>query len=395
MKKLFALISALLLIILLAASFAVCNGANKPPITFAVLGPMTGTYAEFGQNANVAVNIACDEINAKGGLLGGRKVEVVTYDDQNIGEQAGAAAPLIIANKAVCAVASGCYSSGVALVACPVFQRAGLPSVSCSASHPDYSKIGDYIFRNNNTNEAEARNGLQVCAKEGIKRLGIMTMKSDFGVNVTQYIQKAAEEIKASGLEVVCVSSFVDGTVDFNPNVTQFEEAKCDGILVTAEYSSLAPFALQLRKVDQKTKLFSLAAAYSPQLLALGGQAVEGLSFNCGFNPESTDPRVQSFVKKFSAKLHYAPDVVGGQAYDNAYALFEAIKIARSDDRTAIKNALYKIDYKGVTGRVKFDSHGEATMKTQLMFTVKNGKFVEVPNALKVWDDFVKSVNKK
>ncbi len=368
------------------------GSANTNPIKLAVVGPMTGSLAEYGLTARLGAQLAADTINAEGGLLGGRQVEIVIYDDKGSPEDAAALAEKIVADDSITAVASGHCQSSVALVACPRYQEAGIVSISASSSHPDYAKIGDFVFRNNLTDLPEAQNTIQMAYNRGYRKIGVVSMKSDFGVSSANSLMEIAKVVnEKTPMEVSLISYFVDGTVDFSPNITELKNAGLDCIIMTSEYSSFAPFAMQLRKSGSTTPLIGVGVCYTPELINLGGSAVEGVQFPCIFNPDTTDPVAVPFVKAYTEANKRAPDYIAAQVYDSCFAIFNAIKMTNSDDRTAIKDALYKVDFQGVSGRMKFDEHGE-THKTEIVLEIKGGKFSEVPNAIKGWDEFLSSI---
>jgi branched-chain amino acid transport system substrate-binding protein len=113
---------------------------------------------------------------------------------------------------------------------------------------------------------------------------------------------------------------------------------------------------------------------YSPKLLEIGGNSVEGIHTTAQFFPEDPRPNVQKFVKAFVAKYNQQPNVFAGVAFDSANILFEAISRAGTD-RQAIRDELLKTkDYPGVTGMFTFTEHG-TVVKEYLSLIIQNGEF--------------------
>lgn len=390
MKKALSIFVALCLTVLLFAGAA----AESEPIVLGFSGPLTGDSADFGQHALNGVQVAVNQINANGGLLGGRMLEVVSYDDKNIGEEAASVAELLASNDDICAIASQNYSSGVALVAAPLIQEAGIPAISNSASHPDVTKIGDCIFRNHMIETVELEYAFQMPSISGANKLGIVSMMSDFGESITNTFSDWYEQYKG-GLdwELSCVSWFEEGTVDFSANISELIAAGCDTIMFTAEYNNLASFAIQLRKQDTDINIIGLMTCYTGALVELAGDAVEGMYLYTSFNPNSENPLIQSFAKEYAALTNGGePDFVAANAYDSVMMIAAAITNAGSTDRAAIKDALYTTTIDSTAGKLSFDANGEA-VKSCVMFKVENGEFVEIPNAFMFWDDFVASLS--
>lgn len=387
MKKVFALTLALLLMFSLT-TFAAAEG---DPITIAFVGPLTGDYAEYGISFQTAVTVAVDEANAAGGVLG-RQIQVVAYDDKNDSNEAAAIAEKIVDDDRVCAVL-GHFSSGVAMTAAQIYQEVGVCLLSASSSHVDYSSIGDYIFRNNVTITIEAANDVQIAYTHGVKNLGILKLKSDWGEGAETATLNAYSQVEGKmDMKLVHTEEYEDGTVDFSSFLTKFEDAGCDGIIVLGGYQYLAAFAQQYKAVDPDIVLISQGSAYTGELIKLAGAAAEGILFPAGMDPNSDNPQIQAFVKAYSAlNKGKLPDNMAAQTYDNAKMIFEAITRAGSSDRQAIRDELYNTNYQGCSGHITFDANGDA-QKTQTLFVVKDGKFQSIPDGLMEWNQFVSSL---
>ncbi|MCX7842572.1 MAG: ABC transporter substrate-binding protein [Clostridia bacterium] len=369
MRKLVGLILILMMVL---TSFAGCQSSSK--IKIAVAGPLTGDFAEYGTGFKNAVELMVEEWNKKGGVLG-KQVEVVVFDDKNNGEEAATIAEKIVADKDIKAVI-GHFASGVCMAASPKYQEAGLVEMSPSASHPDYTKEGEFIFRNNTVINVEAKVAVDLATKTlGKKKVGILSVKTDWGTKTAEITKTL---VKDAGGEVVAHQEVVDGTIDFSPNITKLNSAGAEVVIVAAMYNSLAPFATQYKAVNPKIELVGFSNAYSQQLIDLAKGSAENIHFPTIFFHGSADPKVAEFVKAYKDKYGSSPSSLTAQAYDSAGMILQAIKNAGKADRTAIKDELYKMNYPGVTGATKFENKIGDAVKTFTMVKVQNGKFVEV-----------------
>ena len=165
------------------------NDASE--VTLAIVGPQTGDNAEYGKSMKTAAQIAVDEWNEKGGVIG-KQIKLVDYDDANSSEQAASVAEKIVGDPSICAV-MGHFSSGVAMTAAEVYQEAGIALVNGSAAHMDYAKIGDCIFRNNAIYTTDANTMLQIMEWLGVKKFGILNPNTDAGVSVTSAVEDMME----------------------------------------------------------------------------------------------------------------------------------------------------------------------------------------------------------
>jgi len=354
------------------SAFAGGAGESKE-IKIAVAAPMTGDFAEYGTGFRNAVQLMVDDWNSRGGVVG-KQVKVVVYDDKNNGEEGATVAEKIVSDKDIIAVI-GHFASGVCLAAAPKYQEAGVPEISPSASHPNYSSVGDYIFRNNTVISVEAAAGVDIAiGKLGAKNIGILSVKTDWGTSTAGITKKIVAD---KGGKVVAHEELVDGTVDFAPSVTKMQAAGVDTVIVVAMYNVLAPFASQYKAVNPAIKLVGFSNAYSEQLIALAKENAEGIHFPAAFFHSGDEPAVRKFVDSYKAKFNSTPSSLTAQAYDSAGIILEAIKAVGKADRKAVRDYLYKIQYPGVTGQTSFNNIGDA-QKTFNTVTIKGGKFVLV-----------------
>ncbi len=375
MKK---IISISLVISLLLFVFTGCakqsgGSSESETIKIAVVGPLTGDFAEYGTGFKNAVELQVEQWNANGGVLD-KEIEVVAFDDKNSGEEAATIAEKIVSDEDIKAVV-GHFASGVSMAASPTYQEAGIVEVSPSASHPDYSSEGDYIFRNNSVINVEAGVAVDLALNNlGKKNVGILSVKTDWGTTTAGITKELVEE---AGGTVVGHEEVVDGTIDFSPNVTKLNDAGADVIIVVAMYNTLAPFSTQYKAVNPDIELVGFSNAYSQQLIELAKEDAENIHFPTIFFHGSTDESVRGFVEPYEEKFGSVPSGLTAQAYDSAGIVLTAIENAGNAERASVKDELYKMTYPGVTGDTKFDDNGDAIKKFTRV-KIENGEFVEV-----------------
>lgn len=355
-------------------------------ITLAVVGPQTGDNAEYGKSMKTAAQIAVDEWNEKGGVIG-KQIKLVDFDDANSSEQAASIAEKIVGDKSISAVL-GHFSSGVAMTAGEVYQESGIALVNGSAAHMDYAKIGDCIFRNNAIYTTDANTMLQIMDYLKIGKIGILNPNSDAGIAVTAAIQDMLKSYgdKYKG-ELVLAELYEDGTVDFTATVAKFQQAGVQAIYSSGPYSATAPFIRQYREKDKDVKFVMSAACFSQEFLELAGEDANGVVLGTSFFYESEDPAVQSFAKKYVEAYGSNPSTFAAQVYDATYAILYAIEAGNSAERADIVKNLAATDFQGVTGKITFDEEGNCP-KQQVLLEIKDGKYVEIPGVLKSQADW-------
>lgn len=345
-------------------------------IKIAVAAPMTGDNAEYGKGFLNAAELMVEEWNANGGVLG-KKIEVVAFDDKNSGEEAASIAQKIISDKDIVGVI-GHFASGVCMVAAPTYNENKVIEISPSASHPDYSSIGDYIFRNNTVINVEAAAGLDIAINDlGKKNIGIISIKTDWGTSTSAIVKQLIEEQSSTGAKVVAHEEVMEGSDDYSPAITKLHAAGADVVISVGMYNLLAPLAKQYKQVNPDIQLIGFSNSYSQQLLELGGEAVEGVRFPVIFFSGSSDPKIKGYVDKYTSKYGSAPSALTSQAYDSVGMLLESIKTVGTTDSEKVRDALAKIEYDGVTGFTKFNEIGDV-QKEFVKVVIKNGKFEEV-----------------
>ena len=377
MKK---LIVKVLCVSLLVGLFTGCSantgGDSKDEgsvYKIAVVAPMTGDNAEYGKCFAAAAEIMVEQWNAKGGV-NGKKIQVAAYDDKNSGEDAVSIAQKIVSDKDVVGVI-GHFSSGVSMAAAPTYEENKLVEISPSASHPDYSSCGDYIFRNNTVISSEATVIVDVLENDlKVKKVGIISIKTDWGTSAGTITKELIE--KNDSLELVAHEEVMESSDDYSPAIAKLKEAGAEAVICVGMYNLLAPVSKQYKAVDPEIKVVGFSNAYTEQVIELGGEAVEGLMAPVSFYSESEDPLVKEFVAKYKEKMGNEPSSLTAQAYDSVGILLTALQEAGSFDKELLREKVAQIKYKGTTGETYFDKIGDAT-KVFTKVIVKDGKFVK------------------
>jgi branched-chain amino acid transport system substrate-binding protein len=381
MKKVLSIVLALVLMSTMVTGCANNSANNATPtdsgaIKIAVAAPMTGDNAEYGKGFLNAAQIKAEEWNANGGVLG-KKIEIVAFDDKNAGEEAASIAQKIISDKSIVGVV-GHFASGVCMVAAPTYEENKVIEISPSASHPDYSSIGDYIFRNNTVINVEAAAGLDIAINDfGKKNIGIISIKTDWGTKTSAIVKELVAEQSATGAKVVAHEEVMEGSDDYSPAITKLNAAGADVVICVGMYNLIAPVAKQYKQVNPDIQLVGFSNSYSQQLLDLGGSAVEGVRFPVIFFAGSSDPTVKTYVETYTKKYGSTPSALTSQAYDSVGMLLESIKAVGTTDSAKVRDYLSSIKYEGVTGHTEFNEIGDF-QKTFVKVVIKDGKFEEI-----------------
>ncbi len=338
---------------------------------------LTGSEATFGINSDNGVQLAAEEINNAGGVLG-RKIKLIVEDDQSKPGQPSSAVKKLIANDKVVAVI-GEIASSRSLEAAPICQEAKIPMVSPGSTNPTVTEKGDYIFRVCFIDPFQGT----VMAKFALdtlhaKKVAILSdVTSDYSKGLSQYF---TEYYKSHGGQIVIERSYSGSgkDKDFRAQLTAIKAAQPDAIFVPGYYTEAGLIGKQARILGLKVPLLGGDGWDSPKLAEIAGASLDGCYFSTHFSPADQNPKVQTFVKNYTAKFKAAPDGMAPLGYDAMMILADAIKKAGTTDGDKVRAALTGVkDYEAVTGKISIDDKRNAT-KSAVVLQVegKDNKFV-------------------
>ncbi len=380
---------ALVLATLLAAALALltvagCGGgssssSSSPSATafkFGAAGPMTGQYAAYGTSHKQGAEIAVEELNAAGGVNGGQASYVIG-DDLADPQQAVLVAQKFIDDTSI-VVVDGHMFSGATIAAGAKYQAAGLPMISPSATNPDISTLGNFVWRICMTDSFQGQ-GLAKYSVETLskKNVAIIYDNSDYGRGLADAY---ASGLTAAGGKVVAKQQYAGGDTDFKAQLTKIKAASPELLFMSGYYPEGSKIARQARELGLDVQLLGSDGYASDVLPKLGGAAVEGMLVSTFFDYSKNDPAVQKFVAAYKAKYNGAnPDWFAANSYDVVMLAATAAKNAGKNDRTAINDALGTIGtYQGISGPITFDENGDV-VKPLALVVVQGGHLVTAP----------------
>jgi len=350
------------------------GGDTAGEIVIGEYASLTGSEAAFGTSSHKGTQLAVDELNAAGGVLG-KPVKLLHEDNRSTAGESATIVKKFISRDRVVAVL-GEVASGRSLEAAPICQSAGVPMVSPSSTNPDVTKEGDYIFRVCFTDPFQGKLMAEFARKTlKARRVAVLAdVASPYSMGLSQFFKEA---FVAGGGEIVGESKYSSKDKDFRAQLTNIKGQNPDGIFVPGYYTEVGLIVAQARQLGITVPLFGGDGWEAPQLIEIaGGKALENTYYSTHFSPESTDPKVQSFVKAYQAKFGgETPDAMAALGYDSAMVLADAIKRAGSTEGAKIRDALAATkDFPCVTGKTTLDAERNAT-KAAVVITVQDGRF--------------------
>jgi len=350
------------------------------PIKVAILAPLSGPVPTFGVMTRDGALLAIDEWNAKGGVLG-RKIVPIVEDSQCTPDPAvNAANKVIDQDKVHYIVGEVCSKASI-----PISEIANskkVVQISPTSTNPDVTvgkdgKAKDYIFRACFIDPFQGTVGAKF-ARGTLKAKTAFIMldqANDYVKGLAEFFEKA---FIAAGGKIVGKETYTSKDTDFSAILSKVAAAKPDMVYLP-DYYNIVNLATKQAKEKGIKAPFMGGDGWDSSDLDL--KAATGGYFTNHYSPEDSRPDVKNFVKAFGAKYKddkgqpKVPDALAALAYDATNLLLQGIKTAGADDTTKVKNALEKITFNAVSGKITFDaSHNP--VKSATILAIKDGKVV-------------------
>jgi branched-chain amino acid transport system substrate-binding protein len=362
---------------LLALGFLALLGFSFAQIKVGGLWNITGDMSSIDDPGSRGMQLAAEEINAAGGVLG-QQVELVIIDGKT--DQAAlttAASRMVDVDGVV--VVGGINDSTLALAAGPVFQDAGVPFVIAGATLPDLTdQIGDFAFQAPFGDDAQS----YAIADYALQDLGATTAYMlydtayDFTLALRQFF---TERFSAGGGEIVLEDSYTSGDKDFSAQITRLQalETPPDVLFVSAVPSDAGNIVQQLRAAGFTQPILSGDGFDTPLLVEVAGEASDDVYFATHVALSNEGEKVANFVAAYTAKYGNAPEnAFAALGYDTMYLIADAITRAGSADKTAIRDALAATSgFEAVTGTISYSEGSRKPTKAVTIIHVTGGEF--------------------
>jgi len=349
-KRSFAILAV---VVVLATMVAACRPAPQA-LKVAILAPLSGDVATFGQSTRDGALLAIDEWNAKGGVLG-RKIEAVVEDSQCEAEPAASAANKVINQDRVKFII-GEVCSKASIPVSEIATANKVVQISPTSTNPkvtvdEAGNAKPTVFRACFIDPFQGT----VAATFALKELNAKTAAvlldqgNDYVRGLAEFFRDAFE---AGGGKVVVWETYTAGDTDFSAILTKVKDANPDVLFLPDYYSTVNLIAAQANQMGIKAVKLGGDGWDSPKLDMV---ATAGGFFTNHYSSEDTRPVVQEFVKKYQAKYGSVPDALAALAYDAANILFMAIQQAGTDDPVKVAQTMEKGKFSVVSGDIVFD----------------------------------------
>ncbi len=347
---------------------------GKTVIKIGSASPLTGPQAHLGKDNENGAQLAVDEINAAGLTIGGKpcQLQLLAEDDQADPKTATTVAQQL-ADDGVAGVV-GHLNSGATIPAAKVYSDAGIPQISPSSTATAYTRLGFRTAFRVMSNDAQQGGVLGQYAVQtlGARRIAIIDDRTAYGQGLADEFARAAG---AAGAQIVAREYTTDHATDFLAILTSIKAQDPQLVFFGGMDPQAGPLARQMRQIGLNAQLLGGDGMQTEQFIRLAGNAATGAIASTPGLPLATMPGGRQFESRFTARFgpvqNYAP-----YAYDAVYVLVDAMKRAGSADPARYLAQLPSTDYQGVTGRIRFDAHGDLSSGNITLYKVEGGHWV-------------------
>ncbi|MET9960642.1 branched-chain amino acid ABC transporter substrate-binding protein [Streptomyces sp. NPDC006326] len=367
---------------------------SKTVVVIGVDAPLTGSLSALGQGIKNSVDLAAKTAN-KNNEVPGIEFKVEALDDQAVPASGQANATKLVGNKDVIGVV-GPLNSGVAQSMQGVFAAANLAQVSPANTNPSLSQGDNWgkgepkrpfktYFRTAATDVVQGKFAAQYLFKDaGKKKVFVVDDKQTYGAGLAAIF---SDEFKKLGGEVVGTDHVTVKETDFSSTADKVKSSGADSVYFGGQYPEGGLLADQVKKTGANIPLMGGDGIQDPAFITASGEANEGdLSTSIGYPVEKL-PTAKTFIADYQAGGYKDPYAAyGGYSYDAGWSVIQAVKAVvaanggklPTDARAKVVEALGKVSFDGVTGKVAFDEFGDTTNKQLTVYKVEGGKWIDV-----------------
>jgi branched-chain amino acid transport system substrate-binding protein len=357
------------------------------------VAPLTGGIAHLGKDNENGARLAIDEANAAGAKLEGKDVKfvLVAEDDQADPKVGTTVAQKLVDAKVVGVV--GHLNSGTSIPASPIYNQAGIPVISGSATNPKLTEQGfknqfRVVGRDDQQGPAIAS---YLASERKPKVVAVIDDATAYGEGIANEVEKT---LKAAKIQVLPREKGTDKTTDWKAILTKLRGRNPDAVFYGGMDATGGPLLKQGKELGMKAVFSFGDGACTDKMQELAGQAAEGLLCSQAGIPAQAASK--KFLEAYKKKFNTDPILYSPFTYDATNLLIEAMKKADSSDPKKYLPELQKISFAGSTGQISFDDKGDRKDAEMTIFTMKGGKIEPIAviksGKTATYDEFVKSM---
>jgi len=347
------------------------GGTDSGPVKLGMVVPISGSSAPTGESMSNGAQMAVDEINKAGGVLG-RQVSLQIEDEACDAQQGVASANKLVSSGVVVSV--GGYCSGATLPQLPIFNKANIPMIIPAANSQDLVKQGlKNVFLINGTGLQQSTAALDFMKKQGYKAIALVDDNTSYSADITT---ETGKQIAADGsTEVVLKTSVNAGESDYSSVVRDILGSNADLVYWTGYYQEGGLIIDQLDKAGYTGDIMVADGSADPTLATIAGKAAEGVYATMTPTP-NTIKGAEGWIADYKKAFGADPKPYSTQSYDAVYLAVAAIKAAGDTKGDDIIKALEEIkNFKAFSGPLTFTPEHTLASGGFVILVMENGDF--------------------
>ena len=368
-----ATVTGMMAALILAGAFAGAGPANAAgEVKIGLSAPLTGDWAEYGSDFKRSVTMVIDKVNKEGGI-NGKKIELVIADSRGDAKESVLIAEKFVADPGVIAQV-GDFSSSSTMAAAAVYEQAKMVQISPTASHQDWTKKGDFMFRVVTTQGYEGPYNARWAVNDlKKKKIATIYINNGWGVDANKYFVAEARKL---GAEILAEEAFTPGEKDFSAIISKLKRLEPELVYMPTFYADFTAIMNQAERARFKPTVLANSSLFSVKTLEMGGKAVEGTMIPVNYFSSDPRPAAQDFTREYQALYGADPNQFAALAYDAAGLLTAALKAVGTDSRARVREGLLGLKgYEGATGPISY-AEGRDPAKQLVRIMIKDGRWV-------------------
>lgn len=356
----------------LAAGLSIAATA-RADVNVAVVGPLTGGYASFGEQMKAGAELAVADINAAGGILG-QKLNLIAADDACDPKQAVAVANKLAGDKA--SFVAGHFCSGSSIPASAVYAEEGIIQISPASTNPKLTdeRPGNNIFRVCGRDDQQGSvAGAYLAEKFAGKNIAVVHDKQAYSKGLADETKKA---MNAAGLKEVMYETVTPGEKDYTALVSKLKQAKIDVLYYGGYHPEAGLIVRQMRDQGMDTVLVSGDALVTVDYWKITGDAGEGTLMTFSPDPRK-NPAAAELVKRFRDKK-IEPEGYVLYSYAAFQAWKQAVEKAGSLDTDKVVAALNSTEFSTTIGKFSFNDKGDPNLPPYAFYKWTKGNYNQI-----------------
>jgi branched-chain amino acid transport system substrate-binding protein len=368
-----------LLILALLFLLSLTGSAFAQDIKIGLMGPITGAWANEGQDMERMLDLLVTDLNDKGGIKG-QKVILVVEDDGGTPLSAALAARRLVSNGVIAVV--GTYGSAVTEASQAIYNEAKVVQIATGSTAIRLTaKKFNFFFRTCPRDDDQGKAMAAAASRLGFKNVAIVHDNSAYAKGLADEVEPL---LRAQKVNILYFDAITPGERDYSTILTKLSSLKPDGIIFTGYYPEAGMLLRQMQEIGWQAPMLGGDATNNRGLVEIAGvEAASGYYFISPPGPQDlTSQLALDFMGRYKVKYGDYPRsiwaVLAGDAFNVLAAAIAAKGVQAEDIAEFLHNELQ--DFEGFSGKISFDEKGDREGDLYRLYRVdEQGSFVLQP----------------